>query len=92
MHMICTGGCLNLVKPCKRAKKPYAHIVYGNQEHTSSVAERNKRTWKWNDKFVFDAKYPADAAGEEQNHAYKIIIRLMDRHKYSDDCFIGQTT
>lgn len=45
----------------------------------------------WNQKFVFDVKYPAGEEGEE-DHMYKIVIRLMDKHKFSDHDFVCETT
>lgn len=39
MYVYLLAGCLNVINPWKRVSKPYAHIVYGNQEHTSSVGK-----------------------------------------------------
>ncbi|RVW33803.1 16 kDa phloem protein 1-like [Vitis riparia] len=65
---------------------PYVLIQYGNQVRWSSVAKG--RNPEWNEKFTFNAEYPGG-----EHHKYKLILRIMDKHKLSCiDDFIGQTT
>ncbi|KAL3536405.1 hypothetical protein ACH5RR_004866 [Cinchona calisaya] len=81
-------GCLNCLNPCKIARKPYVHILYGGQECTSSVGKGKGKKREWNEKFAFDVKYPD--GGED--HVYKIIFRIMDKHKFDEDEFVGEAT
>ncbi|KAK9985275.1 hypothetical protein SO802_030226 [Lithocarpus litseifolius] len=66
---------------------PYVVIRYGNQECKSSVARGEGNKPVWNEKFTFNAEYPG---GED--HKYKLTFHIMDKHKISDDAFVGETT
>ncbi|CAI9098235.1 OLC1v1034846C1 [Oldenlandia corymbosa var. corymbosa] len=86
----CLVGCLNWVNPCRLAAKPYVRIQYENQEHTSSVGKGRGEKRQWNEKFTFDVNYPAGDGRED--HVYKLVLHIMDKHKYNQDEPVGQTT
>ncbi|CDP06607.1 unnamed protein product [Coffea canephora] len=84
----CIPGCLNCLNPCNLATKPYVHILYAEQERTSCVAKGKGKKREWNEKFAFEVKYPD--GGEDR--VYKIIFRVMDQHKFTEDVFVGEST
>ena len=54
----------------------------------TSILLGTGRNPEWNEKFTFNAEYPGG-----EHHKYKLILRIMDKHKLSCiDDFIGQTT
>ncbi|KAK3016399.1 hypothetical protein RJ639_007046 [Escallonia herrerae] len=42
----------------------------------------------WNEKFKFNVEYP----GGEEHPQDKLIFRVMDKHKISEDEFVGEAT
>ncbi|KAF8402923.1 hypothetical protein HHK36_011015 [Tetracentron sinense] len=66
---------------------PYVLVRFGNEERKSSIALGQGRNPIWNEKFNFRAEYPG---GEDPK--YKLVLRIMDKDKFSDDDFIGETT
>lgn len=43
----------------------------------------------WNEKFIFEVEYPAVGDYEEEPQ-YKLIFRVMNKHKFSNDEFLGE--
>ncbi|XP_061363714.1 16 kDa phloem protein 1-like [Gastrolobium bilobum] len=64
---------------------PYVLIQYKGQEKRSSVAKRQGRNPVWNEKFIFRVEYP----GSGDRH--KLILKIMDKDRFSKDDFVGQT-
>ncbi|KAL7169906.1 hypothetical protein ACSBR2_034868 [Camellia fascicularis] len=85
-------GCFNCINPCNTIKmRPYVVIQYENQESTSCVAEQGEgRKLVWNEKMTFNVEYPVPGVHEDQT--YKLILRIMDKHKLSDDNLVGEIT
>lgn len=86
----CDLGWSNCVCPWNRVMKPYALVRYAEQECSSRVAQGKGSKRQWNQKFTFDAEY--DPMSGEDHNVHKVIIRIMDKHKLSDDEFVGETT
>nr|GMC85743.1 elicitor-responsive protein 1-like [Ipomoea batatas]GMC90038.1 elicitor-responsive protein 1-like [Ipomoea batatas] len=88
----CILGCLNWLNPCKNARKPYVCVQYGNQQRLSCVGKRGlDRKRIWNEKFTFEVEYPAlGQLGDEEQPQYKLIFRVMNKHKFSKDEFLGE--
>ncbi|KAA8516422.1 hypothetical protein F0562_016715 [Nyssa sinensis] len=82
-------GCLNCFNPRNHVSMmdPYVLIQYGNQERTSSVAQGKGKKLIWNEAFTFDVEHPGS-----EDHTYKLVFRIMDKHKLSQDDYVGQTT
>ncbi|KAK3038509.1 hypothetical protein RJ639_029309 [Escallonia herrerae] len=82
---ICCLGCLI---PWIDATQPYVFVQHGSQEHISSVAEEEGKKHVWNEKFKFNVDYP----GGQDHPEDKLIFRVMDKHKISEDEFVGEAT
>ncbi|KAA8518909.1 hypothetical protein F0562_016317 [Nyssa sinensis] len=80
-------GCFSCLNPCKGAMiDPYVVIHYGNQKRSSCVAQGKGKKLLWNETLKFDVEYPG---GEDDT--YKLIFRMMDKHKLSEDDYVGET-
>ncbi|XP_057498717.1 16 kDa phloem protein 1-like [Actinidia eriantha] len=82
-------GCLYCLNPCNAIKmRPYVVVQFGNQESTSCVADQGEgKKLVWNEKITFEVEYPG-----VEDQTYKLILRIIDKHKISDDNFVGETT
>ncbi|KAK6943647.1 C2 domain [Dillenia turbinata] len=65
----------------------YIVIHYGTQQHQTSVVRGEGRNPEWNEKFSFRTEYPAS-----DDHDYKLVFRIMDKHHLGKDKFVGETT
>ncbi|KAK3016398.1 hypothetical protein RJ639_007045 [Escallonia herrerae] len=83
-----TIGCLGFLVPWINATNPYVFVQHGSQEHISSVAEDGGKKHVWNEKFKFNVEYQ----GGEKHPQHKLIFRVMDKHKISEDEFAGEAT
>ncbi|KAL6998339.1 hypothetical protein U1Q18_008463 [Sarracenia purpurea var. burkii] len=85
------GSLSCLLNPCNAIKmRPYVVIQYQKQEFTSCVADQGEeRKLVWDEKITFDVEYPGV---DDEDHTYKLIFRIFDRHKVSEDAFVGEAT
>ncbi|XAR50927.1 hypothetical protein NMG60_11005394 [Bertholletia excelsa] len=85
-------SCLPCFNSCnEREVRPYVLVQYRNQESTSSPAEQEGKKHVWNENMKFDVDYKPDTEDDHNAH-HKLILRVMDQHKLSEDEYIGETT
>ncbi|KAI3667028.1 hypothetical protein L6452_42070 [Arctium lappa] len=80
-------GCL-VCFGTSAVNKPYVCVEYGDQKHISKVAEGKGKKSIWDQKFEFEVDY----ATEENNLSKKLVFRVMNKHKLSDDAYVGEAT
>ncbi|XP_076958006.1 elicitor-responsive protein 1-like [Bidens hawaiensis] len=68
--------------------KPYVCVEYGDQKRLSKVAEGKGKKSIWDQTFNFEIDYPI----EENKSFEKLVFRVMDKHKLSDDGYVGEAT
>ncbi|GJS02114.1 elicitor-responsive protein 1-like protein [Tanacetum coccineum] len=67
-------------------KRPYVCVEYGEQKRVSKVAAGKGKKSIWDQKFEFEIDY----SPEEKKSSQKLVFRVMDKHKLSDDEYIGE--
>nr|GEW15878.1 hypothetical protein [Tanacetum cinerariifolium] len=67
-------------------KRPYVCVEYGEQKRVSKVAAGKGKKSIWDQKFEFEIDY----SPEEKKSTQKLVFRVMDKHKLSDDEYIGE--
>ncbi|XP_073126539.1 16 kDa phloem protein 1-like [Henckelia pumila] len=67
---------------------PYVLIQYKNQEQKSRTASGQGNAPLWNEKFRFKVEFPNKGKIEQ----HKLVLKIMDRDKFTRDDFLGQTT
>ncbi|KAI3811798.1 hypothetical protein L1987_21530 [Smallanthus sonchifolius] len=68
--------------------RPYVCVEYGDQKRISKVAKGKGKKSIWDQKFNFEIDYPI----EEDKSFEKLVFRVMDKHKLSDDGYVGDAT
>ncbi|KAI3804149.1 hypothetical protein L1987_32321 [Smallanthus sonchifolius] len=68
--------------------RPYVCVKYGDQKRISKVAQGKGKKSIWDQKFNFNIDYPI----EENKSSQKVVFRVMDKHKLSDDGYVGEAT
>ncbi|GJS27728.1 elicitor-responsive protein 1-like protein [Tanacetum coccineum] len=79
----CIMSCACLTSAVKR---PYVCVEYGEQKRVSKVAAGKGKKSIWDQKFEFEIDY----SPEEKKSSQKLVFRVMDKHKLSDDEYIGE--
>ncbi|KAD3336218.1 hypothetical protein E3N88_31737 [Mikania micrantha] len=73
----------------KAVNRPYVCVEYGDQKRISKVAEGKGKKSIWDQKFDFEIDQPID----ENNSSFrKLVFHVMDKHKLSDDGYVGEAT
>ncbi|KAK1377549.1 16 kDa phloem protein 2-like [Heracleum sosnowskyi] len=80
--------CFSCFKPCVNNTRPYVIIEYGSQKHLSCLAQEEDKKQVWDEKF----KFKVDYEGEEDHTNTKLKLRVMDKHQFSSDKLVGETT
>ncbi|KAK1427000.1 hypothetical protein QVD17_15682 [Tagetes erecta] len=78
-------GCL--VCCTSAVNRPYVCVEYGDQKRISKVAEGKGKKSIWEQKFSFDVDQPIEVGNESFR---KLVFRVMDKHKLSDDEYVGE--
>ncbi|PWA92167.1 C2 calcium-dependent membrane targeting [Artemisia annua] len=82
-------GCITCCACATSAvHRPYVCIEYGEQKRVSKVAVGKGKKFIWDQKFEFEIDYSA----EEKKSSQKLVFRVMEKHKVSDDEYIGEAT
>ncbi|MFS8001605.1 putative C2 domain-containing protein [Helianthus anomalus] len=68
--------------------RPYVCVEYGDQKRISKVAEGKGKKSIWDQKFNFEIENPI----VENKSFRKLVLRVMDKHKLSDDGYVGEAT
>ncbi|KAI3788473.1 hypothetical protein L2E82_01241 [Cichorium intybus] len=68
--------------------RPYVCVEYGDKKRISKVAQGKGKKSIWDQKFEFEVDHPIDEKKSEQ----KLVFRVMDKHKLSDDGYVGVAT
>ncbi|KAI7735223.1 hypothetical protein M8C21_028354 [Ambrosia artemisiifolia] len=68
--------------------RPYVCVEYGDQKRISKVAIGKGKKFIWDQKFNFDIENTVD----ENKSSKKLVFRVMDKHKLSDDGYVGEAT
>ncbi|CAI9287550.1 unnamed protein product [Lactuca saligna] len=68
--------------------RPYVCVEYGDKKRVSKVAQGKGKKSIWEQKFEFVVDYPMDEKKLDQ----KLVFRVMDKHKLSDDGYVGDAT
>ncbi|XP_071721414.1 elicitor-responsive protein 1-like [Rutidosis leptorrhynchoides] len=79
--MCCTTSAVN---------RPYICVEYGDQKRISKVAQGKGKKSIWDQKFEFEIDQ-FDPTEEKKSHQ-KLVFRVMDKHKLSDDGYVGEAT
>ncbi|KAL8260601.1 hypothetical protein R6Q59_028554 [Mikania micrantha] len=81
-------GCM-VCCTTKAVNRPYVCVEYGDQKRISKVAEGKGKKSIWDQKFDFEIDQPID----ENNSSFrKLVFHVMDKHKLSDDGYVGEAT
>ncbi|KVI03387.1 elicitor-responsive protein 1-like [Cynara cardunculus var. scolymus] len=80
-------GCL-VCFGTSAVNKPYVCVEYGDQKRISKVAEEKGKKSIWDQKFEFEV----DHAAESNKPSEKLVFHVMNKHKLSDDAYVGEAT
>ncbi|KAM0046981.1 putative C2 domain-containing protein [Helianthus debilis subsp. tardiflorus] len=80
-------GCL-VCCTTSAVDRPYVCVEYGDQKRISKVAEGKGKKSIWDQKFNFEIENPV----VENKSFRKLVLRVMDKHKLSDDGYVGEAT
>nr|XP_043608935.1 elicitor-responsive protein 1-like [Erigeron canadensis] len=74
--------------------RPYVCVEYGDQKHISKVAQGKGKKSIWDQRFEFNIDHPPllDDEGGSKQSSQKLVFRVMDKHKLSDDAYVGEAT
>ncbi|KAK9069308.1 hypothetical protein SSX86_013424 [Deinandra increscens subsp. villosa] len=85
-------GCIACCTTTSAVNRPYVCVEYGDQKRLSKVAEGKGKKSIWEQKFNFEIDYPTKEEEMNSRSFRKLVFRVMDKHKLSDDGYVGEAT